>query len=223
MPGMSGPFACLHCGAAIEAADTNVGTDLALCRACGQSMPFSAIAGSAAWPAPDLSRPPRGVTVGRSLISGIDFVYRRVNPVVFFLIPFTALWSGLSLWGIYGGQWQSGRFDPAMSLAGLPFVIGTIVLLGVILFMLFGSWRVHIERGRARFFTGVGPVGKTREIVFDATTRVQLGDAYVKVRRLPQQLISVTTGDRRLQYGAGLPHDVRVYLAAILRQASEAT
>ena len=65
-------------------------------------------------PKPDLSTPPRGVTVSRSLISGIETVYRRINPVAFFLVPFTGLWSGFSLWGIYGSQWTSGKFDPVM-------------------------------------------------------------------------------------------------------------
>jgi hypothetical protein len=32
---------------------------------------------------PDLSQPPRGVTVSRSLISGIDIAYRRINPVAY--------------------------------------------------------------------------------------------------------------------------------------------
>jgi hypothetical protein len=40
---------------------------------------------------PDLPQPPRGVTVSRSLITGIDIVYRHINPVAFFLVPFTGL------------------------------------------------------------------------------------------------------------------------------------
>lgn len=168
---------------------------------------------------PDLSQPPRGIAVSRSLISGIDIVYRRINPVALFLVPFTGLWSGLSLWGIYGSQWTSGKFDPVMSLAGLPFVLGTIFLLGMIIFLLFGSWRVHLDRGTARFFTGVGPFGRRREIAFGANTRVELPDAYVKVRRLPQQVITVTTGERTVDFGAKMPHDVRLYFAEVLREA----
>ena len=168
---------------------------------------------------PDLSQPPLGVTVSRSLISGIDLAYRRTNPVIFFLIPFTALWSGLSLWGTYGSQWMSGKFDSVMSLAGLPFAIGTIVLIGVIFFLLFGRWRVHLDRGVARFFVGVGPFGQRNEIPFDAGTKVELLDAYVKVRRIPKQVIAVTSGSRTVNYGSGMPDDVRLYFAAVLREA----
>ncbi len=41
---MPAPHHCLHCGQALDLADTNVATDVALCRACGRSMPFSAVA-----------------------------------------------------------------------------------------------------------------------------------------------------------------------------------
>jgi recombinational DNA repair protein (RecF pathway) len=33
------PYECLHCGQPINLEDTNVATDVALCRACGQSIP----------------------------------------------------------------------------------------------------------------------------------------------------------------------------------------
>jgi len=168
----------------------------------------------------DLTKPPRGVTVSRSLVSGMEIVYRRINPMVWVLVPFTGLWSGLSLWGIYGKQLTEGKFDPVMTLAGLPFVIGTFVLVGAVIFMLFGSWRVHLDRGIARFFVGVLPFGRRNDIAFDAGTRVELLDAYVKVQRIPQQIIAITTGERTVNFGAGLPHDARLYFAAILRSAT---
>jgi hypothetical protein len=89
----------------------------------------------------------------------------------------------------------------------------------MIIFLLFGSWRVHLDRGTARFFTGVGPFGRRREIAFGANTRVELPDAYVKVRRIPQQVITVTTGEHTVDFGAKMPHDVRLYFAEILREA----
>ena len=172
-------------------------------------------------PEPDLSAPPRGVRVSRNLISGIDFIYRRINPVVFFLLPFTALWSGLSLGGIYGSQLQNGDFDPVMSLAGIPFVIGTLVLIGVMAFMLLGSWRVRLERGRMTLFVGIGPIGRRSGITIDSQTRVELLDGYVKVRRIPRQVIRIKTREQAVYYGAGLPHEVRLYLAAFLRKSVE--
>ena len=168
----------------------------------------------------DLSAPPRGVRVSRSLLTGLDLVYRRVNRTVFFLLPFTALWSGLSLGGIYGKQIAGGKFDWAASLAGLPFVIGTVVLLGTILFMLFGRWRVRIDRGVVAVSVGVGPFGRHRDIALQPGSLVRLEDSRIRVNRVPQCVIAITTADRTLRFGAGLPREVRMFFAAALRRAA---
>jgi hypothetical protein len=213
---------CLHCGQPVALDDINVDTDVALCRACGRSMPFSAIADGDELARVDLAQPPRGVKVDRSLISGLDLTYRRFNPAVLFLIPFTAVWSGFSLWGIYGSQIASGRFDPVISLAGLPFLLGTMVLVSVILYMLLGRWRVHIDRGTARVFHGLGPLGRHREIALRHDTQVSLVASRVRVNGQPRREIRVITDDARTNFGATLPEDVRLFLAALLRQAARA-
>ena len=122
------PYSCSSCGAGIVLADVNVSTDIALCRACGKTMPFSDIAPIPGAADMDLTRPPKGVRVEDSPIRGRSIIYRKISPVVFFLIPFTAAWSGFSMTGIYGRQIAKGEFDPASSLLGLPFLIGAIVL-----------------------------------------------------------------------------------------------
>ena len=216
------PHHCLHCGKTLALDDINVDTDVALCRACGRSMPFSAVADGDELTRVDLAHPPRGVKVDRSLISGIDVTYHRFNPAVLFLIPFTAVWSGFSLWGIYGSQLASGKFDPAASLAGLPFLLGTIVLVSVILYMLFGHWRVHIDRGTARVFNGLGPFGRHRELALRPDTAVHLVASRVRVNGQPRREIRVSTDDTRTNFGAILPEDVRLFLAALLRQAARA-
>ena len=210
---------CLHCGEPLGLEDTNVATDVALCRACGRTMPFSAVAGGGELEAVDLGAPPRGVTVGHSLISGIEVTYRRFNPAVLLLIPFTALWSGLSLWGIYGSQFAKGKFDPAASLAGLPFVLGTVVLLAVIANMLFGRWRLLIDRGTARIFHGVGPVGRHREIKLTPDTRVRLVPSRLRVNGRERAQVQVAGEGRAVHFGASLPDDVCLFLAAVLRKA----
>ena len=167
----------------------------------------------------DLSRPPRGVKVAQSLISGIELTYRRFNPAVLALIPFTAVWSGFSLWGIYGSQIASEKFDAAASLAGLPFVLGTIVLVSVIAHMLFGRWQMHIDRGTVRIFSGVGPFGRRREMTLGPGAQVRLGPSRLHRRgRSPQEVILEHDG-RRVNFGATLPDDVRLFFAAVLRQA----
>ncbi len=216
---MPGTHRCLHCGEPLDMRDTNVATDVALCRACGRSMPFSSVAGTGELDAVDLSAPPRGVTVGHSLISGIEVTYRRFNPAVLFLIPFTAVWSGFALWGIYGSQFAKGKFDLAASLAGLPFVLGTFVLLAVIAHMLFGHWRLLIDRGTARIFHGVGPVGRHREIKLTPGTRVRLVPSRLRVNGRERTQVQVGHDGGAVHFGASLPDEVCRFLAAVLRKA----
>lgn len=216
---MIGLHRCLHCGEALDLADTNVATDVALCRACGRSMPFSAVTATDEPGPVDLSVPPRGVKAGHSLISGIELSYRRFNPAVLFLIPFTAVWSGFALWGIYGSQFARGKFDLAASLAGLPFVLGTVVLLCVIAFMMFGRWQLQIGRGTARLFHGVGPLGRHREIALVPGTEVRLVPSHLRVNGRTRGQISIATEGREVSFGAALPDEVRIFFAEVLRQA----
>jgi hypothetical protein len=213
---------CLHCGQVLDLADTNVATDVALCRACGRTMSFAAVLPADETATVDLAAPPRGVKVDHSLIHGIEIRYRRLNPVVFFLIPFTALWSGLSLWGIYGSQLSDGALDPTLALAGLPFVLGTLVLLAVIAWMLLGHWRVRLNRGTAEIFRGVGPFGRRQHLPLGRDTVIRLAPSSLRVNGRPQREIVMATGSHTVKFGALMPGDVRVFLAAVLRQAAAA-
>lgn len=167
----------------------------------------------------DLSKPPRGIKLSHSLISGIEITYRRFHPGVLFLIPFAAVWSGFSLWGIYGSQFAKGKFDLAASLAGLPFVLGTVVLLAVITNLLFGRWRLLIDRGAARIFNGVGPFGRHREVTLAPDTKIRLVPSNLRVNGRQRTQIEVSRENRVVKFGASLPDDVRRFFAAVLRKA----
>ncbi|MEX1044763.1 MAG: hypothetical protein WEC73_01435, partial [Chthoniobacterales bacterium] len=54
---------CLHCGQVLDLADTNVATDVALCRTCGRTMAFSAILPPDEIATVGFAAPPRGVKV----------------------------------------------------------------------------------------------------------------------------------------------------------------
>ena len=220
---MNETYRCTHCGAAIDLADTNVATDIALCRACGKSMPFSSIAEESELAGVDLSSPPKGVRVDSNLIRGIDITYRKLSPVLFFLIPFTALWSGISLAGIYGQQIVKGKFDPQLSLIGLPFLVGTAVLLSVIAFLFFGLRRITVGRGICEVFMGIGPAGWRRTIPLAPDTTVLLQASSVSVNNVRQRDIVITTGERKIKFGATMPEDVRIFIAAVLQKAIPAS
>ncbi len=212
-------FRCGHCGAAIDLADTNVATDIALCRACGQTMPFSSVAEQSELEEVDLAAPPKGVSVGGDAIGGIVIGYHRFSRVLFFLIPFTVLWSGGSLAAIYGSQIAKGSFDRGASLAGLPFLVGTAVLLTVITFLAFGRRRIAVGRGQCEVFMGIGPFGWRRGIPLASGTTLRLEPSSVTINKVRQRDVVVTTGERTLKFGATLPEEARVFIAAVLQKA----
>ncbi|MBE2180912.1 MAG: hypothetical protein IAE97_10610 [Chthoniobacterales bacterium] len=157
--------------------------------------------------------------VGRSLIDGIDITYRRFHAVVLFLIPFTAVWSGMSLWTIYWRQVADGKFNLAASLFGLPFLFGTIILLSFIAFHLFGSTRIRIGRGTCEVSIGIGPLGRHRSIKITPASRVRMETGNVTVNRVRQKHIVITTGEETLKFGTFLAPEARDFIAAVLHRA----
>jgi hypothetical protein len=212
------PYTCGICGAGIALDDVNVATDIALCRSCGKTMPFSDIAPLPGAADVDLARPPKGVRIEDSPIRGRSIIYRKISPFVLFLIPFTAVWSGFSMTGIYGSQIKKGEFDPGMSLFGLPFLIGTIVLVSAILFMLLGRWRFSFNRGQLEVATEIGPVGWTRRLVCDKSARVSIKASAWRQNNAPQNQIHVECQGNSLKFGAMIPDDRKTFIAEAIRR-----
>lgn len=215
---MNETYHCKHCRAAIGIADVNVATDIALCRACGKTMAFSEIASLPGLGTVDLQNPPKGVRIEDDFAGSRTVIFKKISPVVWFLIPFTAFWSGFSMFGIYGKQLQRGTFNLHDSLFGLPFLIGTLVLLSLILFFLFGSWRIRFALDVCEVSVGVGPLRWTRRQAYDQTSNVSLQLSNVRVNNVLQQVICLETGGQVLKFGSMIPKEAKDYLAAVVRQ-----
>ena len=99
-------YTCPQCASPIPLEDVNVATDIALCRRCGAVSSFAALRDVPNAAAVLSKPPPKGVKVERDTVRGGTVVtYRRVSIVpLLFLIPFTLIWSGGSMGGIYGSQ-----------------------------------------------------------------------------------------------------------------------
>lgn len=210
---------CLHCNTVISLDDVNVASDLALCRHCGRTMKFSEIAPMAGAAEIDELHPPKGVRLEESVIHGQTIIYKKISPVVYFLIPFTAVWSGGSMFGIYGTQIAKGRFDLSSSLFGLPFLLGTVVLVTIILFNLFGRWQISFSGGTLAVALRLGPLAWTRRHPYDQSTRVRIHHSPdVTVNDRPQQLIFVETQGRTLKFGSTIPEAAKVFIAELIRR-----
>jgi hypothetical protein len=212
------PHQCPHCDGEIALADVHVANDIALCRACGKTTSFSEMVPIPGAEDIDLSQPPKGVLFDSSTIRGKTLIYRRISPIVIFLIPFTAAWSGFSMFGIYGSQLSEGEFDPARSLFGLPFLLGTIVLLSVIVFMLFGSWRFSFNRGTLGVTMGVGPIGWTRRIACDKSARVSIARSSWTQNNQVQHHIRVDGSGKSLKFATPIPEEPKTFIAESIRR-----
>lgn len=168
---------------------------------------------------------PRHLRVDRE-IDGVEQVtvaaYRRVDPHALFLIPFTCLWSGFSLSGIYGPQIANRALDVKMALLGLPFVFGTIILIGMILFALFGRRTLTLRRGRGTYFRGVGPFGVTTSFEFDGRSAVRaisrMGRARHGLRIVSIVEISRPGVPGRVRVCGGFSEAAADYAAALIRE-----
>jgi hypothetical protein len=215
---MSSPHQCPYCRAAIALDDINVANDIALCRGCGKTMPFSSIAGIPGVENIDLGKPPKGVRFDPSTFRGKTVYYKKMSPMVFFLIPFTALWSGFSMAGIYGRQISKGEFDLMMSLFGLPFLIGTIALLSSIAFMLVGRWRFSFHQGMLEVAMELGPLGWTRRIACDKSARVSLRQSAWNKNNQVQYHIQVDSGGESLKFASAIPEKTKTFIAEAIRR-----
>ena len=136
---------CPKCGREIAPDNVNVAKDTGYCESCKELFSLSELQHSgkaAAQHSEDMlllqQEPPNGVQLMRNTRETIVLA-RHSRLQLIFLIPFTAVWSGISMFGIYGSQIIKHKFELSLSLFGLPFLIGTLFLLFAIIYPLF-SW-----------------------------------------------------------------------------------
>lgn len=216
---MSTDYRCPHCKSLIPLGDVNVSADLALCRSCGKTTSFSVLAEASGIPLEAKAERPKGVSVEEGFRGAITITYQRRSPLLIFLIPFTAFWSGMSMWGIYISPYMKGSLDLSQSLFGLPFLIGTLVLLSAIAFLLLGKWRILLDGGQGTVFLGAGPFGWTRYFTYDRDTLVSLKPTSIEVNNVRQKGIRVRTNDRDFVFGAVMKEEAKLYIGAKIQQA----
>jgi hypothetical protein len=120
---------------------------LAYCRLCERTSTVDACRAAkplAQRPASS-ETPPKGLQLTENL-TGFQIVLSTASWVALILWPFMFVWAGGSLGGIYGPQIKSGEFSWLMSLFGLPFLAGSVILFGVAFMSTFG--RVIVESGQ---------------------------------------------------------------------------
>lgn len=209
---------CPNCDRLIPMDDVNVSTDLALCRGCGRTFSFSMIRQSGDLLKQSLTSPPRHVRLDTLHPGRKTIVYKRIQPVVFFLIPFTAFWSGFSMWGLYIQPLTEDPIDWSRMVFGIPFLLGTIVLLFSILMCLFGKWVITLEQGMGTVFVGIGPFGWTRAFSYSRDCLVSLKDSNIRQNDTPMKGICIKDDQGEFIFGSSIKENCKLYIAALIAE-----
>lgn len=211
---------CPSCRTRIAPADINVSTDVALCRSCGNTFRLSEIIGAIPSSSIDLHSPPSGAWYTPTA-DGFTAGATTRTWTALFLIPFTCVWSGGSLFGIYGTQIVKGQFSLATSLFGIPFLLGTILLVSMCATSVAGKLTITRHSDRLSIFFGVGSIGWTRTCSLSDFSTVRegypgFGNWNWSNRQGPSIRLE---GKRAVAFGSMLTTDRRYFLLQVLQTA----
>ncbi len=211
---------CPSCRSAISIEDVNVSTDLALCRTCGKSFQYSEVVASTS-PGMDLNSPPAGAWF-EQLPDGFRVGATTRSWMAIFLIPFTCVWSGTSMYGIYGKQIASRHFDFAQSLLGLPFFLGTLFLVAWCALTVAGRVTITRHSNRLSIFMGVGWLGWTRNYSW-ADFRSVREELATNAYNWNRGRVIMIEGVRRITFGSLWNEDRRYFVLNAVRQMINTT
>ena len=176
-------YFCPKCGAEVPLSDINVSADLMLCKSCGETSSFAEAVSETSDERILLNPPPKHLRIETDPMDPerrTTITYKKVSLLALFFVPFTCFWAGGSMAGIYGSQIVKGAFDPKLSLFGLPFLIGSIVLVSACLFMLFGKRVLELKGGEAKYFAGLWLMFQSAATEKKALLLKDLGEAFYR-------------------------------------------
>ena len=164
-----------------------------------------------------LNNPPKGAWKYEDYDGMIIGASTR-SPIAFFLVPFMTVWSGGSLGGIYITQMTSGEFNLMLSLFGIPFLIGSIVLLCINLMAIAGKVEVAIGMD-SYVFTGVGKIGIKKRFDWDSVNNIYEQENIRSTGSRNNKITSsiIMEGSTRIKIGTGLKEEHRYFLLTALK------
>lgn len=191
-----------------------------MCRFCEKSHPLSAAQAAVPLERREVAadpNPPKGVSVLETM-DGFRLVVSTRSCIALFLVPFTLLWAGGSLGGIYGTQIAKGRFELALSLFGIPFLLGSVFLVGLTAMAVAG--RCVVELAGERFSVRVGALGvyRTRAVAWDAVRSCRLTEVTRGGRNYSTtyQVEIEADGAKPLFFGSGAERATMLWVSRFL-------
>jgi len=191
-----------------------VQTDIGKCQECEHIFKLSEVIDYEA-DGFDINSPPKGawfITNDATIKLGAT----TRSAIAFFLVPFTLVWSGGSLGGIYVTQIISGEFNPFISLFGIPFLLGSILLWTISLMAIWGKVEITITDDGGTVFTGLGKIGRKKHFAWEDISRIMEKHTpfnYPGKKGDPIHLIGATN----ISFGSGLSKSRKYYVMRTLQ------
>ena len=215
-------FHCPECGLPIEVADLAPAQGLAVCRFCEKSHPLAACQAAVPYEqrniVPELAVP-KGVRLEETM-DGFRLTLSTRSCIAVFLVPFTMFWVGGSVGGIYGTQIAKGEFSLFMSLFGIPFLAGSVILIAITVMAVAGRCVVELAGGKFSIRTGALGVYRTQSAAWDDVLSCRLTEATSRGRSsysTTYQVEVTCEGDKTLRMGGtGAERETVLWLSRFL-------
>ncbi len=215
-------FHCPDCGLPIAAADLAPAQGVAVCRFCEKPHPLAACREALPFErrhiTPELTLP-KGVKFEEGM-DGFRLTLSTRSWIALFLVPFTLFWAGGSLGGIYGTQIAKGEFNLVMSLFGIPFLAGSVILIALTVMTVWGRCVVELVGGKFSIRTGALGVYRTQSAAWDDVLSCRLTEATSRGRSSYPTVYQVQVaveGGKPLKFGAtGAERETVLWLSRFL-------
>jgi hypothetical protein len=215
-------FHCPDCGLPIQAVDLAPAQGVAVCRFCEKPFPMAACQAAIPFEQRNVvpvMTPPKGVDLVETM-DGFRLTLSTRSCIAFFLVPFTLVWAGGSLGGIYGTQIAKGEFNLMMSLFGLPFLLGSVALIGLTVMTVCGRTIVELAAGKFSIRTGALGVYRTRSAAWHDVRSCRLTEVSRRSRNSYSTSFQVefkVDGGKDLEVSAaGVERETALWLARFL-------
>ena len=215
-------FHCPECGLPIEVADLAPAQGVAVCRFCEKPHPLAACQEALPYEQRNVvleQAVPKGVQLEETM-DGFRLTLSTRSAIAFFLVPFTLFWAGGSLGGIYGTQIAKGEFSLWLSLFGIPFLAGSVILIALTVMTVWGRCVVELARGKFSIRTGALGVYRTQSAAWDDVLSCRLTEATSRGRSsytTTYQVEVAVEGGKSLRFGAtGAERETVLWLSRFL-------
>jgi len=207
---------CPNCGTNVQAKDLNISTDIGKCSSCETVFNISESIQTNVENDFDVEASPNGAEFIK-LENGFQIIASTRSKAAWFIVPFTLVWAGFSLSAIYGSQLANQSFNLQTSLFGIPFLIGSTILISISLLMLAGKVVVGANGYNGWIFTGVGKIGWTRKFNWQDFHKVEEGLTSFRINHSHKPVIFLQ-GKTRIGFGMWLNDERRYFIMNCIRK-----